>query len=372
MSDIRKKIETIIKDGKKSRLFSFASLLFLISLLYSGLVKLRASLYQKGILKTKKLPVKVISVGNLTVGGTGKTPMIIYLANLLNRLGYQLAIVSRGYKGSAEKTGGIVSDGKTLLMGPDAAGDEPCMLAMRLRHIPVLVGQNRFEMGMLAIRKFSPDVILLDDAFQHIRLARDINLILMDHRHPFGNGYLLPRGPLREPISALSRGHALILTRHDPAFSQASPFSFSTPIFRCTHAPHIFKVIRGKDTKQSPFPKDSLLQEPDASFLKGQNAFAFSGIARNSDFRDTIKHFGCNLCGFSEYPDHHPYSADDLANISCLAGESGADVLMTTEKDYARIPSDITWPMDLVVIGISISFGGDEKAFTHFIKHSTH
>lgn len=368
MPDIREKIETIIKDDAKAPIFSSESLLFLMSLAYGGAVRLRAALFQHGVFKTNQLPCKVISVGNLTVGGTGKTPMIIYLATLLKRLGYRIVIISRGYKGRAEKTGGIVSDGKNLLMEAEAAGDEPFMLAMNLKNIPVVVGQDRSETGMLAIKKFSPDVILLDDAFQHLKLARDINLILLDYQHPFGNRHLLPRGPLREPVSALSRGHALILTRSGPASPPGFPFTFSKPVFRCFHEPYISKFVRARDDIKSVFPKDSVCKRPDPNLLKARNVFAFSGIARNSDFQDTITSFGCNLCGFSAFPDHHPYSADDLAALSDLAEKSHADVLATTEKDYARIAHRITWPGDLAVISIRISFGADEGDFNRFIK----
>ncbi len=222
MSNIKQKIKAIMTDEGKSRLLSFESFLFVISLLYGGVVKLREFFYKKKMLKSERLPCKVISVGNVTVGGTGKTPMTIYVAELLNRLGYKVAILSRGYKGGAEKTGGIVSDGRTIFMEPDMSGDEPFMLAAKLKNTPVIVGKNRFEAGMLAIKKFKPDIIVLDDAFQHLKLVRDINLVLSDCRRPFGNTHMLPRGTLREPLSALLRGDAFILTRSDAPMSAHS------------------------------------------------------------------------------------------------------------------------------------------------------
>ena len=165
------------------------------------------------LIPSHQLPCKVICIGNLTVGGTGKTPMTMHVAQELKRLGYNTAIVSRGYRGGAEGRGGIVSDGQSIQMGPEQAGDEPFMMARSLSGIPVIVGKNRYAAGMLAVSEFQSDVIVLDDGFQHLRLKRDIDLVLLDRLHPFGNSYLLPRGTLREPISSLERGSACILTR---------------------------------------------------------------------------------------------------------------------------------------------------------------
>ncbi len=356
----------------KDRLFSFGSFLFMISLAYGGAVKLREILCKKSILRSKKLPCFVISIGNLTVGGTGKTPMTIHVAKLLKSLGYKVAVISRGYRGSAEKTGGVVSDGRKIFMGPDAAGDEPYMMAVKLKSIPVIVGQDRFKAGIAAIKKFNPDVILLDDAFQHIKLVRDIDLALLDYRHPFGNTYLLPRGILREPISALKRADAFILTRSDARsdedFSVSGSseeilrarlkhFKCNAPIFKTFHIANIFTVIKEKKSTS----------EYSSEFLQGRRVFAFSGLADNRDFRRTIAGFKCVMTGFLEFPDHHPYSDKDFENIVQSAKSIGADCLITTEKDYVRIAHRATWPIDIVVIGLEISFENDDS-FNTFIK----
>jgi len=169
-------------------------LLMFLSMLYGFAVKLRTILYDKKIVKSRKLPCAVISIGNLTVGGTGKTPMTIYIAKLLKGLGYQPAVISRGYKGLAENKGGVVSDRQKVILSPEFAGDEPFMMAQNLKEIPVLVGADRFQIGMTAVTQFSLDVIILDDAFQHRRLYRDLDIVLVDDKSLFGNGYLLPRG----------------------------------------------------------------------------------------------------------------------------------------------------------------------------------
>ena len=162
MASIKKKIKRIMKSREKTRLFSLGALLFVFSMFYGGAVKLRGILFRKGVLRSKRLPCMVVSIGNLTLGGTGKTPMTIYLAKLIQSLGYKIAVISRGYKGKSERTGGIVSDGQATLMGPDKAGDEPVMMAAGLKNIPVIVGKNRYEAGMLAVKKFKPDILVLD------------------------------------------------------------------------------------------------------------------------------------------------------------------------------------------------------------------
>ncbi len=218
--------------GKIHPPFALNLLLTLLSKAYGTGVRLRRNAYASGFLKQKKLPCTVISIGNLTTGGTGKTPMTIYVAEQVRRLGYRVAVLSRGYKGAAEKSGGIVSDGNAVLMDPLSAGDEPFLLAASLKGIPVLVGHDRYQSGMHAINRFQTEVVILDDAFQHLALFRDVNLLLLDSSLPFGNGHLLPRGSLREPVSALDFSDALIMTRSPRPFcSPAEPWAIATPGF---------------------------------------------------------------------------------------------------------------------------------------------
>lgn len=354
-----------MKDEVEKPLFSFESFLYLMSLFYGGTMKLRGNLYKRGIIKSKKLPCKVISIGNITVGGTGKTPMTIHVANMVKGLGYKVAIISRGYKGGAEKAGGIVSNGLTIFMGPDMAGDEPFMMATKLNNIPVVVGKNRFNTGMMALKEFKPDVLVLDDAFQHLKLFRDIDLVLLDNSIPFGNTHIFPRGTLREPVPSLSRCDALIMTRYDPAscsmtakpLQRHSRFTRGKPVFKSFHLPHVSKVVKGET-----IPCDPLV-------LNGLNVYAFSGIANNNDFLLTIKDFKCYVTGFKGFPDHHHYSEKDFDIIFHLAQDSGADCLVTTEKDYVRAGHRIKWPLDLAVIDINVSLGEDEGAFNAFIKN---
>ncbi len=375
LGNVKRKIETIMTTRGKSRSRFIESFLFAISIVYGGLVKLREALYKKGVLKSKRLPCPVVSIGNITVGGTGKTPMTVYVTELIRRFGYKVAIVSRGYKGKAEKTGGVVCDGRMICMEPDQAGDEPFMMAQRLRSVPVIVGKDRFKAGMLAVKEFNPDVVLLDDGFQHLRLYRDIDLVLLDYNSPFGNGHLLPRGILREPVSSLLRADALILTRSDSVpgsikaklLDRLMDLAQMRSVFLSFHSTYIYKVLKGAgDIENSALSKS---QACDSEFLKGRKVFAFSGIARNEDFKHTVESFGCDVSGFAGFPDHHPYSDEDINTILRSAKDAGAEIICTTEKDYARMGHSKSWSIDLVIIGIEIAFGDDEASFNAYIQN---
>ncbi len=368
--NVKRKIQGIMTGGRGSRPLFLKLFLNSISIGYGGIVRLKETLYKKGLLQSKRLPCPVISIGNLTVGGSGKTPMTIYVAELIKHLGYGVGIISRGYRGEAEKIGGVVCDGRTICMGPDKAGDEPYMVAKRLKTVPVIVGQNRFEAGILAIKKFKPDVLLLDDAFQHLKLHRDIDLVLLDSRKPFGNTYLFPRGTLRETTSALLRGDAVILTRSDvgkpAALGQIKKVVPKKPIFHSFHIPYIYKVVAGNSLK---LPDElNISSKYDFDIFKSKRVFAFSGIASNDNFRRTIESFQCKLEDFSGFPDHHPYSNRELDEMVKTAMDLSVEFVFTTEKDYVRIAHKIKWPIHLVIIGIEITFGENDMAFQSFIK----
>ncbi len=374
LNRIKKKMIKIMTGERERQFSSFKSLLYFISIIYHCLAKYRAALYEKNIIKSKRLPTAVISIGNITVGGTGKTPMTLYMAELVKNLGYEVVVISRGYKGELEKTGGIVSNGKTVLMGPEKAGDEPFMLACRLKNIPVVVGKNRFQAGMQAVNNFKPDVIVLDDAFQHLKIKRDIDLVLLDSDNPFGNLHLLPRGVLREPLSALQRADAFIMTRTGRAsetemekpLAGLKEFIQSKPVFKTSHIPYAYIVKKEKYVSFESISTSSFLH--DFNFLKDRRVLAFAGIARNDDFLHTIESFKCDITDFIGFEDHHRYSDSDLNRIFRLAEKANVGFLITTEKDYAKLANKTTWPNDLIVIGIEISFMNDSKAFADIIK----
>ena len=339
----------------------FEGVLYACSRIYQAAARLRIRFYEKGIFEQKSLPCKVVSVGNITVGGTGKTPMVRYVANLLKGLGMQVAVISRGYGGCAQRSGGIVSDGKTTFMGLQASGDEPQLLASKLNGIPLLVGKDRYGAGRQAISRFGASVLVLDDAFQHLPLKRDLDLLLLDSTRPFGNGYCIPRGTLREPVEQMKRASAYILTRwredtdltREP--SMIAPHVQGRPIFRCMHVAETL-FVRGR---KRPL---------DLASLKGRRLFVFSGIARNEVFRETVAKLGGYLAGFVEFPDHHRYARDDLRLIWKKARGLNVDNIMTTEKDYVNILTEIPSRPRLFVLGISVSFGDDTEAFASYLR----
>jgi len=360
-------------DGK-APVISLASALYTISILYGTGQKLRQLGYRKKIIAIRKLPCPVICVGNIAVGGTGKTPMTMYVAEKLKQFGYRPAIVSRGYGGRAQNRGGVVSDGRSIYLGPEQAGDEPYMIAGRLKDVPVIVGKDRFAAGMLAVNKFKPDVIVLDDGFQHLRLARDVDLVLLDHRHPFGNMHLLPRGILREPISALARGTACILTRYrtaetgsaGPSLALIKKHAPGIPLFTSTYLPYCFTVKSGAPIS---IEANTACSPPEAvERLNGGKIFGFSGIARNRDFQDTTSDLGFKAAGFFEFSDHHRYTAHDLNQILAAAERADARCLITTEKDLVRLPPENPLRLDLIVVGVRVSFGDGEQDFITFLK----
>ncbi len=364
LDKVKRRIESVMKGPGRARILSLESLLYLASVGYGSGVRLRSTLFKKGIFSSKNLPCPVVSVGNIVAGGTGKTPMTICLATLIRQLGYRAVVISRGYRGKMEKEGGIVSDGNGCLKGAEDAGDEPFLMALRLNGIPIVVGQRRFDTGMMAIEKFSPDVIILDDAFQHLKLRRDLNLVLLDSAAPFGNGHLIPRGILREPVSALNRADAFILTRSDGMEKNPTlqRLAGQRPVFHSVHTPVLHQVIKGE--------KRCLADKKDLLNLKGKTAVAFSGLADNGQFHHSVEQVGCNLKGKVAFADHHRYDQADMERIVELVNTVNAQILVTTEKDYVKLTHQKTWPVDLAVLGVDLEMGDDADSFARFISEA--
>lgn len=364
------RIQACMKNDSRQNRTLLEKGLYFLSRIYVAGSRVRAKGFESGVFPKHRLPCRVISVGNLTVGGSGKTPMTMYLAQLLKDSGYSPAVISRGYKGKMEKTGGVVSDGRNILMGPEQAGDEPLMMATCLPHIPFLVGADRYAIGKKAIARFSPDVIILDDAFQHRRLYRDIDFVLVDATVGFGNGFLLPRGILREPLEALARADAIVMTRSDltdSAFdaeiAKALPH---IPVFRSVNQPFLYGVVKANEE----MPND-IAAKPDSNdlgFLQNKRILGVSGIARNTEFKRMVADVFGQLVDFLEFPDHYAYSVADLHRIFKRAGHFSVDCVVTTQKDYARIQGRMKAPVDMAVIGIQMDFGGDREALINYLN----
>jgi tetraacyldisaccharide 4'-kinase len=356
----------IMTSNKPYPFFSLATLLQGGSILYGWAIRQRRRWFEQGRLHSYRLPCVVVSVGNLIVGGTGKTPMVVHLAKAIQNNGHRVAIISRGYKGLSIKKGAIVSDGHTMKCNARQAGDEPYLMAMLLGNVPVVVGKDRYAAGRIAISRFKPDVILLDDAFQHLRLKRDLDLLLLDARMPFGNSFLLPRGRLREPVIALTKADAVILTRSDMDTTTHLPHPLDVehrlPVFRSVHK----CLIRGVAGAHKPLlPLNEL--SVDVPLLTGIKAFGFAGLANNQAFFDALDELGANLKGTLAFEDHHAYGEKEIAHIARAAVKAGADCMVTTDKDYVRFCTKVQLPLDLIVIGVDIEFMDDAVQWQQYI-----
>ncbi len=295
-----------------------------LSLVYGAGVRLRLSLYSAGILKTRKLPCAVISVGNITAGGTGKTPMTMHIAGLLKKRGVRVAILSRGYK---RKSRGVcvVSDGKDILLDPLQAGDEPYLMALRLPDVPVVVGEDRVKAGEYLIKRFSPECIVLDDGFQHVRLSRDLNILLVDSKTGLGGDRLLPGGILREPSGGIARADLLLVKDTGLKTSEEQRLKgFNLPLLRFHYSvTGAFQLMR----KRRLAPAE----------LKGKKVLALAGVANPQSFLETLEELGVSITEKLLYRDHHPYSKADIDKIK--AASAGAELIITTEKDGVKLES---------------------------------
>jgi len=361
LSRLEERITKLSGQDYEPAPFSSEQALVAISRLYQLGTRARLGLYKTGVFKQKQLPCFVISIGNIIAGGAGKTPMAVCLAELLISMGHSPAVVSRGYKGQIKKGAGIVGDGKEVFMDAATAGDEPYMMAS-LKRFPVIVGKNRYDAGRLALDTLSQlnvDVIILDDGFQHMGLARDLNLVLFDHDRPLGNQRFLPAGRLREtPGMSRDRTHGIILTRcPEPNGPGGSVHPLSTtyqgvPVFYTRHQPFIFTVC----------PDNS-----DLETLKGRKVLLFSGIARNDSFRDSVEQFKVKVVDHLEFKDHYQYKRADFQRIQKRADAVGADLILTTQKDWVKVDKAFAWEKDLAVVGIRIEFENPGR-FKEFIE----
>ena len=295
--------------------------LFLISIPYAIASTARTLLYDFGILPVKKLPVPVISVGNITSGGTGKTPMIICIGEILNESNIPFAVLSRGY-GRKSMLPFAIKSGEdfTALQ----IGDEPKMISEKLK-CPLGIAADRHRIGSLLVKKFGNHVMLLDDAFSHRKLHRDLNILLIDAEKPFGKGFL-PQGRLREPLFALKRAEIVIITG-EPTEERVA--FISKKLAKNGFSGKIFTATRKVDSIISPTG-----EKVPSEKLKGKSYFLFSGIEGHSKFEASAKSLGIDIKGSVSYPDHFPF---DEKEIEQMKKEANGIPLLTTEKDVARI-----------------------------------
>lgn len=341
---------------------SSSPLLPLLPFLYAG-----SKLYELGLTydrdrerrHRRALPAPVISVGNITTGGTGKTPLTIWLARHFASMGKNPAILSRGYGRRGKDVSRVPTDGNLS----DCAlhfGDEPTLMAKHLRGLAgVWVGRDRWLSGRKAIQS-GADILLMDDGFQHLRLYRDLDLVLVDAHKPFGNGALLPLGPLREPASSLNRADAIIVTRADDPAAAARTIAQmearfpGKPVFTCRHK--LMGPRFGLDGPLIPPPR-----------LHGYTLVAFAGIGKPKQFFDSLYRLGLHISEGIAYPDHYRYGRKDLVRL--IHAGRGKDPLLfiTTEKDFVRLPAP--FQRTVLTAAMEMDFGSDHAAFCNFLEN---
>ncbi len=344
----------------------FMGILYLFSLIYEQLVNIKLLGYKIGISRKEKLDCYVISLGNITVGGTGKTPTAQRLARDIRDLGYKVVILNRGYRAKWHGEVGIVSDGKQLKMSAAEAGDEAFMLAKHLPNVPVLIGAERAVTGRYAIENFGAEVAILDDGYQHWQLVRDMDILLVDAVNVFGNGHILPRGTLRESMSHISRADVCLITKVDQAESGAGEYIRETvhkynknaQIVESIHQPRCFIPLADwfNDLSQEGISVDK---------ISGKKVMAVSAIGNPASFERTLKDLGAEIIESLRYPDHHEYTMTEMQDVLQQADALDAEVIVLTEKDAVKVPDEVaneSWSIPIFVICVEVKFqtGGDE------------
>ncbi|TDX59212.1 tetraacyldisaccharide 4'-kinase [Orenia marismortui] len=357
-----------IVEGKKKGIIAkiILVLLTILSSLYRSIIILRNKLYDWDIKKSKQLDAKVISIGNITVGGTGKTPIVQKLARTLSDKGYKVVVLNRGYKAKFSGEVGVVSNGKEILMSADEAGDEAYMLAASLKEIPIIIGSDRAKTGEYACAQFEADFIIMDDAFQHRQVARDYDIVVVDATNPFDNGYLLPRGKLREPLSGLKRGHFFLLTKVDQV-GENKLKEIKKKLIKINAAAAIIT------TKHEPtYLRNLTNQQRQSIDLASEKVLAVSGIGNPKSFEDTLKNLGADLVDKIRFADHHDYTKEEILQIFTQASEKNVDKIITTEKDAVSIDDDLIEEIGLEkinfeVLGIEIKIIDSQYKFDELI-----
>lgn len=306
-----------------------------LSWLYGKIMSSRNSLYSRQLLKSREMPAVTISVGNITVGGTGKTPLIKFLAEYLSKKGEEVCIISRGYKRRDESKRVLVSNKKIIVATLEEAGDEPFELANGLiGKCIVIADRDRVGAADWAARNFGISVFLLDDAFQHRKAARDLDIVLLDATNPFGNMRTLPAGILREPAAGIERADIAVVTRSDLAtdidqlVTQIENLAPGLPVFKCSNKIEGFRALG-----------DTAGQSDRKAIPVSRPAFAFCGIGNSTNFFEHLIRNDLTVVGFKAFDDHHTYTKSDLNLLHKECMKAGADLLLTTTKDAVKLES---------------------------------
>ena len=341
-----------------------------LSVLFAGIVALRYLLYRCGLKRRYPLGVQVISIGNVTAGGTGKTPVTEIFARTLAAEGRKVAILSRGYRRKEAPWWQrvftqvidpplVVSDGKRVLLDSATGGDEPYMLASNLPGVAVVVDRDRVKAGRYAVKKLGCNTIILDDGFQYQKLRHSVEVVLVDATNPFGNGNMLPRGILREPARHLKRADIIFLTkcRGDvgAVVEEVRQYNKTAEIVACRHAPKVLRDVWSREE----FP---------LGWLEGKTVCTLSGIASPKGFENSLRHLGAKVVWCERYADHHRYDASEILYALNRTADMGADALVTTEKDAVRFPRFETSPVRCLYLRIAIEILSGRESFDQIIN----
>ena len=341
-----------------------------LSYLFLMVVSIRYFLYRTGLLRRYPLGTQVISIGNVTAGGTGKTPVTEIFARTLAAEGRKVAILSRGYRRKEapwwqrlftqviEKPL-VVSDGRRVLLDSATGGDEPYMLASNLPGVAVVVDRNRVKAGRYAVNRLGCDTLILDDGFQYQKLKHSIEVVLVDSTNPFGNGNLLPRGILREPVRNLKRADIIFLTKCRGDVSAVKEeirrYNTTAEIVECNHTPKVMKDVWSREE----FPLD---------WLRDKTVCTLSGIASPKGFENSLRHLGAKVVWCERYADHHRYDASEVLYALNRTADMGSYALVTTEKDAVRFPRLETAPVKCLYLRIAIEILVGGESFTQLIN----
>ncbi|MBN1670252.1 MAG: tetraacyldisaccharide 4'-kinase [Kiritimatiellae bacterium] len=342
-----------------------------LSRLYGLVVQIRHFLYRKRIFRHHTLGCQVISIGNLTVGGTGKTPVVEVFARNLQKAGRRVAILSRGYKKvepnllerfldtallrERRRPPRVVSDGRTLLLDSAMSGDEPYMLASHLPDVAVLVDKNRVKSGRYAIGALGCDTLVLDDGFQYLALRHRLDIVLVDRTNPFGNRHVLPRGLLREPIRNIRKADVIFITKCDGSGTedlkqQLRDLNAAAEIIECTHRAKHLQNVFSREHKE-------------LSFLDGRNVTALSGIAAPDGFEDELARRGARIVLRRRFADHHRYSQQEIIDLINASRGAEAEAIVTTEKDAVRFPKIDRWDVPIYFLRVEIELLSGTETF---------
>ena len=342
-----------------------------ISHIFKCVVLTRLFFYNIGICRRYPLGCQVISVGNITAGGTGKTPVVEIFARELMKSGRKVAILSRGYRKKelpwyqrmfreTIEPPRVVSDGKRLLLDSELGGDEPYMLASNLPGVVVLVDKNRVKSGRYAVKRFGCDTLILDDGFQYQKLRHRLEIVLVDQTNPFGNTHMLPRGVLREPIRNLNRADFIFITKsngHSETLrKQIRELNDHAEIIECRHQPRYL---------QNVYTSEHVPLE----WLKGRTVTTLSGIAMPQGFENSLRNMGAKVVYCDRYADHHRYDAQEIIDAVNKAADMRADALVTTEKDAVRFPRLETTPVPIYYLRVDIEMLSGAENFHDAVEH---